>query len=130
MITAAEAISTCPAAQLTPTEREEVREALRDLEEHVRATMTLAGPKIARFLVPDMPSHGIEALRARVSGDNPMAAIRLECERAGWKVQIQLMSTPPRMQGAPPIPHHWQVQLIPKDEAYKGLDNLVGNIVH
>ena len=65
MITAAEALALAR-AQLTPTEREDVRQVLRDLEEYIRENVTFAGLPDVHILIPDVPTLNIApAIRAR-----------------------------------------------------------------
>lgn len=118
-ITAAEALA-LPRAQLTHTEKEDARQALRDLEEFIRDNMTFAGLPVARFMVGNTGRHGLDnVLRTRITSDNVIRAIRLAAERGGWVVVVQLMLAQGRVQGAPNLPHHWTIQLTPETKHYE-----------
>ena len=119
MRTAAEALR-LPHAQLLHREEDEVREALKAIDAMLDKEMAYFGLFPFNVMVTrELPTRGIKTAGFfYLSSDSAAKALRVTLDRRGWDVAIQLMSTPPAIEGGPLIPHHWVLQITPKLSEY------------
>lgn len=85
------------------------RYVMKIAEKHIQETMRFGGPDPLEIPFREM---NLETCKM----------FCLAMRRFKWNVRADLLSSPPRVQGAQPEPHHWLIRIEPFPEVYDDLN--------